>query len=118
MSTSGTGMRPAAPDHSDKRSTKCDASSSRVLSVISAAARSVGTPAESLLSVAPDTVVSCAIGGFLRVSPLCPSIKSTSQSSPTRALRMLPCGGRRYQHLHEGQTFLGIRATCQIGTDC
>ena len=45
MSTSGTGMRPAAPDHSDKRSTKCDASSSRGLSVISAAARPVGTPA-------------------------------------------------------------------------
>jgi hypothetical protein len=37
---------------------------------MSAAAGSVGTPAESLLSVAPDTVVSCAIGGFLSCLPV------------------------------------------------
>src|SRR5437660_10875262 len=62
MSTKGIGISPAAPDHSEKRSTSFDAASSRSASVI--VPKSVVSG--SLLSAVPPAVVSCAIlGSFL-----------------------------------------------------
>ena len=53
MSTSGTGISPAAPDHSEKRSTSFDAASSRLSSVISVVTEPVLPSAGSFFSAVP-----------------------------------------------------------------
>src|SRR5215472_15088741 len=64
MSTIGIGIKPAAPDQSEKRSTNFDAASSRSWSVID----SKPVAPASLLSAVPPAVVSCAIFGSFHVT--------------------------------------------------
>src|SRR5688572_26468979 len=63
MSTNGTGMRPAAADHSEKRSTNLDACSSRSASAIPVATGLAALSCGSLLSAFQDPPVSSAIAG-------------------------------------------------------
>src|ERR1700732_2491592 len=90
MSTSGTGISPAAPDQSDSRSTNCDASSSRLCCVVSDFSPVV-TSADSAPPVAPDPGVSCVMLGPFLVSAYTPSIDQSLVTSTGGGLTTSRC---------------------------